>query len=128
MIGSTSIESFSAMRAMYLIEAGDDGAIFSLGSYSTARSYFAIVRALGSRHSRLVWRCSASRRKLASPLARRVMLRGRMRSIDSQVPGSTLTSSAGQRNQSNSSRPNCSKRSSRAMPKQTRSLNSPSGW
>ena len=52
------------------------------------------------------------------------MLRGRMRSIDSQSPGSTITSSAGQRNQSNSSRPNDSKRGSRAMPKQTSSLNS----
>src|SRR5207245_535125 len=34
------------------------------------------------------------------------MLRGRMRSIDSRAPDSTLTSSAGQRNQSNSIRPN----------------------
>ncbi len=34
------------------------------------------------------------------------MLRGRMRSIESHSPGSTITSSAGQRNQSNSSRPN----------------------
>src|SRR5215471_13277054 len=56
------------------------------------------------------------------------MLRGRMRSIEGQAPASTLTSSAGQRNQSNSSRPNDSKRGSEAMPKQTRSLNSPSGW
>src|SRR5258707_30456 len=56
------------------------------------------------------------------------MLRGRMRSMESQVPASTLTSSAGQRNQSNSMRANDSKRGSRVMPKQTRSLNSPSGW
>ena len=58
-IGSTSTESLSAMRAMYLIEAAEDGGIFSFGSYSTARSYFATVRALGSRHSRLVCWCSA---------------------------------------------------------------------
>jgi hypothetical protein len=42
------------------------------------------VRAWGSRHSRLVWRWSASRRNAASPLASRVMARGRMRSIESQ--------------------------------------------
>src|SRR5258705_1727522 len=48
-IGSTSTESFSAMRAMCLIEAAEDGAIFSLGSNSTARSYLAMVRALGPR-------------------------------------------------------------------------------
>ena len=50
------------------------------------------------------------------------MLRGRMRSIESHVPGSMITSSAGQRNQSNSSRPNGSKRLSRARPKQTKQL------
>ena len=129
-IGSTSTDSFSAMRAKCLIEFGDDGAVFSFsfGSYSTARSYLATERALGSRHSRLVWLFSDSRKNSPSPLASRVMARGRMRSIDSRVPGSTITSSAGQRNQSNKSRPNGSKRGSRAMPKQTRSLNSPSGW
>ena len=56
------------------------------------------------------------------------MLRGRMRSIDSHWPGSIVTSSAGQRNQSNSNRPKDSKRSSRAIPKQTSSFSSPSGW
>ena len=48
------LRTLPGFKGYYLIEAGDDGAIFSLGSYSTARSYFAIVRALGSRHSRLV--------------------------------------------------------------------------
>jgi hypothetical protein len=53
-IGSMSTECFSAIRTKCLIEAGDEGGIFSLGSYSTARSYFATERALGSRQSRLV--------------------------------------------------------------------------
>src|SRR4051794_41880897 len=85
--GSTSIESFSAMRAMYLIEAGDDGAIFSLGSYSTARSYFAIVRALGSRHSRLVWRGGAPRREVASPLGGGGVFCGRVGPVVRPGPG-----------------------------------------
>ena len=78
------------MRAKCLIEATEDGASFSFGSYSTARSYLAIARAFGSRHSRMVCWCSDSRRNAPSPLASRLMLRGRMRSIDSQRPGSTV--------------------------------------
>src|ERR1700730_3257976 len=100
------------MRAKYLRESEEQGAVFSFsfGSYSTARSYLATERALGSRHSRLVWLFSDSRKNSPSPLASRVMARGRMRSIDSRGPGSTVTSSAGQRDQSHKSRPNGSQR------------------
>ena len=69
-----------------------DGGIFSFGSHRTARSYLATVRALGSRHSRLVCRCRASRKNRASPLPRRVALRMRMRSICETMPFCTLSS------------------------------------
>src|ERR1700681_3084622 len=101
-IGSTSTDIFSAMRMKWLIEAEEEDAVFSFsfGSYSTARSYLATERALGSRHSRLVWLCSDSRKNSASPLARRVIIRGRVRSIDNQLAGSTITSSDGPPDQS----------------------------
>ena len=115
---STSTDWRSANCWKYRIVSIEEGGSSSCGSWSTASEYLATARARGLRQSRSVWRCSAARKNAASSGPSLASGRARSRSIFQRLPGVIVTSIAGQRYQSNSSRPNASNRASCVRPKQ----------